>query len=181
MIATLVEKSVSIRKAQPRIKELKICLKYKNQAVVLRFTKLFSVTEKQANEIFKNCIRWLWLCATAASDRREGSKVVPEKLAIDNSVLIIDEMWHNFLCFTKAYHEFCFRHFGFFVHHNPTSKRFNDSLRRKMTIDISFQKKRREVQYQYTVAKLGIRVFKKWYIEYDKEFTPKKIKQLRLT
>lgn len=32
---------------------------------------------------------------------------------------VIDEYWHQFILFTKAYHAWCEKHFGRYVHHQP--------------------------------------------------------------
>lgn len=32
---------------------------------------------------------------------------------------VIDEYWHQFILFTKAYHVWCEKHFGRYIHHQP--------------------------------------------------------------
>lgn len=168
------------------IKSLKSTLNYKNDNVVYRFTELFNLSKEQANELFQDCIIWLWLCANAAKDRKQGISS-PAKMAIDNSVLIIDEMWHNFICFTKDYQVFCSKYFGVFIHHTPTTKAFNDELKSNYEKNIEFQKDRRNIQYEYMGSKLetelgekiGTLVFTKWYVDYPKKYSKAKIKTLR--
>ncbi|MEJ7658804.1 MAG: hypothetical protein WKG07_03825 [Hymenobacter sp.] len=41
---------------------------------------------------------------------------------IPDDLLIIDEMWHNFILFTPAYHAFCQAHFQKYLHHVPATK-----------------------------------------------------------
>ena len=162
-----------------KIKSLKATLAYKNDNVIYRFTETFAVSEEEAKEIFRDCLKWLWLCANATYDRKNQVKNVPPKLAIDDSLLIIDEMWHNFLCFTKDYQAFCIKYFGVFIHHTPTTKEFNDNLRKQIKTDILIQKKRRELQYSYTLEKLGRDVISNWYNFYGEKYSHKKIKSLR--
>ena len=35
---------------------------------------------------------------------------------------VVDIAWHEFILYTKDYHEFCHRAFGHYLHHNPFSK-----------------------------------------------------------
>jgi hypothetical protein len=30
-----------------------------------------------------------------------------------------DRLWHYFICCTEAYYEYCYKHFGYFIHHRP--------------------------------------------------------------
>ena len=32
---------------------------------------------------------------------------------------VVDELWHNFILYTRNYQQFCQRAFGFFLHHTP--------------------------------------------------------------
>lgn len=164
---------------EPKLKSLRATLAYKNENVIYRFTETFSIDEQEAKEIFKDCLKWLWLCANAAIDRKNGITNVPPKLAIDDSLLIIDEMWHNFLCFTKDYQAFCLKYFGVFIHHTPTTKAFNEDLKKQIKKDISIQKKRRELQYSYIFEKLGKDVISIWYNYYGVKYPHKKITALR--
>jgi hypothetical protein len=48
---------------------------------------------------------------------------------------VVDELWHQFILYTKAYADFCNKAFGHFMHHTPavvlsTRHRNNDGLRR---------------------------------------------------
>lgn len=161
----------------PNLKDVEA---YQNEVVVLRFCDHFNLQVAEADDIFTETKKWLWLCATARVERKYAVDGVPDKLAIDSSLLIIDEMWHNFLCFTKEYMSFCSRFFGFFVHHYPTPRVFNDELRSAMAVDPEIQVNRRRVQYSYIYDKLGHQTFVKWYEEYAEEYTEERIKSIRL-
>lgn len=153
---------------------------YKNQEIVFRFTKLFDIEDVEAELIFEETKKWLWLCAKARIDRKENNKNVPEKIAIDDSLVIIDEMWHNFILFTKDYNEFCENSFGFFIHHFPTPKVFNDNLKEQIKKDIAFQRKRRQIQYEYIYDLLGADTLKLWYDTFAEKYTPQKLLKLRM-
>ncbi|HWZ15470.1 MAG TPA: hypothetical protein VNW95_09550 [Mucilaginibacter sp.] len=180
MIAIPVVRNVLINmKSKFEIKSIEAVTAYQNEDIIYRFTELFNITEEEAREIFSDCLKWLWLIATAQYERSIGLPGVPTKIAIDNSLGIIDEMWHNFLCFTKEYQSFCRNNFGIFIHHNPTSKSFNEDLKKQIGKSNIYQRKRRETQYSYIYEKLGEDVLVKWYEFYDKKYTRQKIKSLR--
>ena len=54
-------------------------------------------------------LRFLYLCS------RSDSSLTPSQL--------IDELWHEFILFTRTYHAFCKDKFGQFVHHQPDDQR----------------------------------------------------------
>lgn len=166
-------------KSNIKLKSLKATLTYENDNVICRFTENFAVDEEEAREIFKDCLKWLWLCANAAYDRKEKVESVPPKLAIDDSLAIIDEMWHNFLCFTKEYEAFCKRYLGIFIHHSPTTREYNEELKLQIKKDINIQKNRRKIQYLYIADKLGEEIISRWYNYYGEKYPVNKIRSLR--
>lgn len=48
--------------------------------------------------------------------------------------LIVDLAWHEFILFTRHYHEFCKTHFGRFIHHTPSEG--SDHTIYKKTIEL---------------------------------------------
>ena len=63
---------------------------YNNEDLICRFLDIYEIDEAEAINIFEETKKWLWLCSNAKFD-----------LIIDDSLIIIDEMWHNFILFTK--------------------------------------------------------------------------------
>jgi hypothetical protein len=57
----------AIKKASSK-KNLNRMLKYKNPEIIARFCKDFGVTKKEANTIFKDMIRFLWLIPPRCRD-----------------------------------------------------------------------------------------------------------------
>ena len=90
----------------PTLAEL---LQYKNDNVISRFTDLFEVSDTEAEDIFTETKKFLYIS-------RQPGVFIPDEL------LIIDEMWHNFILFTATYQDFCVRYFGGYLHHLPASK-----------------------------------------------------------
>jgi hypothetical protein len=87
-----------------RYPELVRVLRYDNRAVVARYVKEFSLSNREAELLFDDVKRFLWLNFVS------GVIAPPPK---------IDEAWHIFIIFTKDYAEFCQTIFGRFMHHRP--------------------------------------------------------------
>jgi hypothetical protein len=147
-------------------------LRYRNDEVVERFTANYNVSNQDAERIFLEAKKWVWLLAKANEDRRNGLSV--PRLVIDNYLIFIDEMWHNFILFTKEYQEYCHDKFGFFVHHNPTPQKTKQALREELKTDAGFGKTldiRRE-QYSYIYDHLGGETLLLWYDKLSDQYPP---------
>lgn len=153
---------------------------YKNEEVVYRFTKMINIPKEEAEIIFEELKKWLWLCAKAKKDRANNSEKVPKRIVIDDSLIIIDEMWHNFICYTKDYSDFCNDILGTFIHHFPTPKLFNDNLKVKIERDPKYQRDRRKKQYNYIFDLLGSDTLELWYDKFADKYTPEFILENRL-
>lgn len=82
-------------------------LAYKNDALVHRFVTKLHLSQGDAEELFEDTKRFLFLCG---GTKHEGPLAPPE---------MVDEGWHNFILFTEDYAKFCHTHFGNFIHHRP--------------------------------------------------------------
>lgn len=58
-----------------------------------------------ARTLFKDVLRFLWIHS------HEGEPFTPS--------VAIDEVWHEFILFTREYRDFCEQYLGRFVHHCP--------------------------------------------------------------
>jgi hypothetical protein len=89
-------------------------LAYRHPGVVRRYLKEHNATPAEAEELFREMLKWLYLCSRGMTAQPEVVTCVmyPE-------IEKIDWMWHTFLLFTWDYAEFCERYFGFFLHHVP--------------------------------------------------------------
>src|SRR3989344_4875125 len=76
---------------------------YQNADVVARLQRELNITEEEANLLFDDTQRFLYLTATYP-----GTWSPPKQ---------VDKGWHEFLMFTRDYAEFCQRYFGHFIHH----------------------------------------------------------------
>ena len=134
-------------------------LAYRNADVVHRFVRDWQVSPKEANQIFKDLLRFLW--ATT-------------RIARLNPPPIIDEMWHTFLVYSARYREFGMRYFGKPVDHEPRSLRQKRAVvklwreARAQAAKRQAQALEREAAAVYDV--LGPRVARRWYLDYGRRY-----------
>lgn len=89
-------------------------LAYQHRGVLRRYCKEHGASMQEAEEVFRETLRWLYLCHRAA-EVGIGCAITPE-------LEKIDWMWHTFLLYTRDYADFCDRHFGAFIHHLPSEE-----------------------------------------------------------
>lgn len=140
------------------------------------FMERYSVNRVEAEEILQETKKWLWLASENIKEKKGF------RLFIDNSLMIIDEMWHNFILHTRAYQKFCNEKLNLFVHHEPTPSSEKiigfDSEEEKEKFQ-SQQEERLSQQLSYIYDKLGAETVSKWYEEFPEKFTEKKIQALK--
>jgi len=158
---------------------LENALAFNGDDVIERFLRRFDVSDVEAAELFEDTKRFLWLGALARVERHEKKENVPSQIVIDTPMLIVDQMWHNFICFTKLYQEYCESKFGKLIHHAPTMKAQVDRMIEKAKADPDYQLNRKRIQYSYVFDKLGKETLTRWYLEYPKKYTVEGILALR--
>ena len=96
-------------------------MEYKHPQVVRAYSRAHGIEERRGAELFDDMLRFLWVSrkhkadqAAAPDDRSKDFLFVMHEEMRD-----IDNMWHNFILYTKDYTEFCHRYFGEYVHHQP--------------------------------------------------------------
>jgi hypothetical protein len=142
MNAILKNKPVSLAKV----------LAYRHPGVVRRYCKEHHATRAEAREVFREMLKWLYLCYRAAIDGPEGfaCSMLPE-------IEKIDWMWHTFLLFTRDYADFCADHFGFFLHHVP------NEAEGEAPADEAAYRAALEQQYAFVYDVLGEQTLRAWY------------------
>ncbi len=99
------------------IKSLEEVLAYKNKNVNHRFCQIRPDAKEEVDLIFDDLKRFLWLVATLEERKQQGEKTPDISFSI--SMIIMDDMWHAFILWTKQYNDFCQNYLGNFIHH-PT-------------------------------------------------------------
>ena len=92
-------------------------------------------------------------------------------------------MWHTFVLFTPAYIDFCVRHFGIYIHHQPTSEREKRMIRDAGEGECTRNLEKMVVQERrmalYVLGKLGIDVARRWYLPGRAKNSPKSDEESR--
>ncbi|MDX2939740.1 hypothetical protein [Streptomyces ipomoeae] len=142
---------------------------FKNDDVVHRFLETWDIPMADAEELFEDMKKWLWLGAYAQD------AIGDVFLGFGQSTKLIDEMWHTFILFTNEYHEFCLRYFGRCIHHAPTPKRvYDETIARYERDPDTVMKENREAftkQYELVYETLGEETLIKWYDTYHEKYT----------
>jgi hypothetical protein len=138
-------------------------LRYRNQRVIDSFRAAYRVPRREAEGLFLDMLRFLWL--TTRSQRR-GEAPLP----VLRAQAMLDEMWHTFVLHTRDYHSFCTRHFGVYVHHTPASPR----ERRRPVGERALDRVLRTV-----IDELGPEAAVRWYETYPRRYSLERIERLR--
>lgn len=107
-----------------RLPQLNDVLAYKNPAVVKRFQANFPQEAERAEHLFKEMLRYLWLCEkhdwdSLKAPQNPDLQFIP---VMHEEMRMIDNMWHEFILITRDYHDFCHHYFGHFLHHEPNMR-----------------------------------------------------------
>jgi len=103
------------------IPALPTLLDYKNPQVVAHFchkNPQYSLEEGQ--QLFTDLLQWMWL-------RQQRAKF-QKKTYLFGPLIIIDELWHDFILHTQDYHSFCTQYFGSYFHHEVEPLGFEHHL-----------------------------------------------------
>ena len=154
------------------VRPLHEVLAYRNDDVVERFTGQYAITSEESEDIFHETKKWLWL--SAQPDASHVTIVEP--------LWIIDEMWHNFVLFTRDYMDFCRSYFEIYLHHVPVTGRAKEGMAMERAeapeVYADIQAARQRAQCEYIHRKLGEATLLKWYVayplRYDTEFVARK-------
>jgi hypothetical protein len=150
--------------------QLRELLTYYNEDILSRFTDMFEVTDEEALDIFQETKKFLYVCQV-------------DGVFIPDDLLILDEMWHNFILFTKEYHAFCDRYFNRYFHHLPASKKEKEEQKRKNLQDPETSRAAYVQKLEHVIStvydQLGEQTVVKWFQVYPETYSRENIKQLR--
>lgn len=159
-----------------KIAPLDEVLAYKNRDVVQRFLDAYPIDRADAQEIFTELKRWLWL--TTYQSTLGGRR----RLVVTLPMAALDEMWHCFVLFTQDYVKFCFGLFGRFIHHQPVTVAEKTRTRRRMRDDpealARSLARQMEWQYGFIAEVLGEQTLRKWYVELPAKYPLERLQRL---
>lgn len=151
-------------------KTLQELLQYSNPDILSRFTDLFDIPEQEAEDIFNETKKFLYISRTPG-------------VFIPDELLIVDEMWHNFILFTNEYQHFCQFYFDNYLHHTPATRAAKQLHRENMATDLAATRKsfneKLAVLMSVAYDELGIDTVVKWFQVYPVKYSKDAIKKLR--
>ena len=109
------------------VKPLEEIMAYENKWVLDRFKKSchwFQGTDEDAQMIWEDLKRFLWLYASIEEQRKENPELDLPDISIADAMVVIDEMWHAFVLYTQFYIEFCEKYLGGYMHHPVPCEKF---------------------------------------------------------
>ncbi len=151
------------------MKSLEEVLSYQNDYIIqefLRKHKDYNLTKEEAIVLFDDLKRYLWMTATVDVKRQENPNEILPDISISESMIIIDEIWHEFILVTEHYTDFCNENFGRYIHHPPPLPKYEmnqKTLSEEECIEI-FIGELLETTYDY----LGDEVTMRWFDTYHK-------------
>lgn len=146
-------------------------LQYRNDDVIHRFIETWDLPFEEAEDIFKETLKWLWLSTARSQHPKEHMR----GLVITESLKLLDEMWHTFILSTQDYTGFCEQYFGSYVHHHQTTKaQYEAQISEYERDPKAFLDARSESlrwQYELIHDSLGAETLVKWYSVYLERYT----------
>ncbi len=148
------------------IKPLEEVLAYKNENVVARFCQIRPDAKEEVSLIFDDLKRFLWLVATLEERKKQG-EITPD-ISFSASTIIMDDMWHAFILWTKQYEEFCQTYLGNFVHHPTEMPIYQKNTTEKNLDEEAAMNIFLEGMITVCIEELGEEVTQRWFDYYLK-------------
>src|SRR5262245_16969410 len=92
-----------ITRSRGAVRSLHEVRSYKNPRIVRGFLRNYRMPKREANRLFREVLKFLWLCATVPAQ---------QKVEIFGFQKLFDEMWHAFVLHTRDYAIFCDEYLG---------------------------------------------------------------------
>jgi hypothetical protein len=148
---------------KPKLNEV---LQYKNQKVIQVFLRTNPMEESEANLIFEDLLRWLWLCRTHQIKQNHWLQKKSNGLTLYTPMNIIDEMWHSFIICTKDYQEFCHQYLGAFIHHSPN---VNESVNAQKKEESREDPELKQMLHLVLIH-FGKETMQRWFVDYPEKY-----------
>jgi len=113
-------------------------LQYQHPKVIQTYIRAYQIEERQARALFEDMLTYLWISTKHDFDRQAQPDNVHLQFhfVMHEEMRPIDDMWHNFILYTRDYTIFCNQYFGSYIHHQPdiaidhvpTQSEFTDNM-----------------------------------------------------
>ena len=138
--------------------DLKQILQYKHPQVIAAFKRDHPNSAVNAEDLFQEMLKFLWISWKHAHDKKEHpyDESLNFLLVMHEEMREIDNMWHNFILYTRDYTDFCMNVFGEYFHHEPDIAETNPQSIDEFTEDL-------EKFLFYTYDQLGEATVRSWF------------------
>lgn len=97
--------------------KMEFALGYRHENTIARFKKDHPQWADQAEAVWKETMKFLYLASTKVNLGASGSNTMAHQASVPSKK--VDEMWHGFVLHTKDYFPFCDALAGAYIHHAP--------------------------------------------------------------
>ena len=149
------------------MKSLAEVLYYSNASIHRVLQEAFEISDEEAEDIFRETKKFLWICALSRAESSIDSVGVPAKIFVHKSMLVIDQLWHIFINHTRLYTDFCDQYLDGYVHHIPREPGAKGPTEEE-----------NELQLSYIYDKLGEETLIKCYDTYEEKYSPANLQKL---
>ena len=88
-----------------RLPELQALESFEELEVILKFARDFKIPVSDSKMLFKETMKMLWLMVKHTQDCEcVGGMSIPKTFVLQKSMEPLDQMWHEFILFTREYH-----------------------------------------------------------------------------
>lgn len=100
---------------------LDVLIQYKHPLVIRAYVRNHLGNQEEATCLFEEMLKYLWASTkhSKEKEKRPEDPALQFLFVMHQEMREIDNMWHNFILYTKDYAEFCQKYFGMFLHHEP--------------------------------------------------------------
>jgi hypothetical protein len=125
-----------------------------DSAIVKRFLKVYDIPAEDAHALLVDVKQLLWISHKRRHELQRETPILYQQYAMD-------EMWHNFILFTKEYTKYCESLYGHYLHHTPAVGEDDESISEDLLRE----------NLLYIEKHLGLEVVNRWYIEWPEKYS----------
>lgn len=147
-----------------RLPSLDELLDYKNERLIRAYQQNHPDNRLSAEQALQEILKYLWLVRKHQLDKQQqpNNETLQFRLAMLFSMREIDDMWHEFILYTKDYTAFCQHYFGDYLHHQP-------DIFINAPIDREESDNELQRMLPYIHAHFGDETLKRWFADYLQE------------
>lgn len=170
--------SKNVAKPLPPLEEV---IAWEFDDIAHHFIESWDMPLADAQELFIETKKWVWLMAARYHDRKAG--LPTPKIRFTGSTYMLDQMWHQFMLYTPNYEKFTRGCFGFFIGHAPSAEEDKRIDKETNAADPEGERKKllEELKglYAFVREKLGAETEERWYTTWATKYSQERLNAIR--